>query len=377
MTTAFPQNPELIYLNHASVGPWPLCTYEAVEKFAKENIERGAQHYPQWLKVEQNLRVLLSKLVNAESTDSIALLKNTSEALSVIAYGLDWQAGDNIVLAADEFPSNRIVWESLQSQGVEVRRVKFDGFNHAEDQLIAATDRNTRLLTSSSVQYASGLRMNLEKLGAHCAQSNILFSVDAIQSLGAFPFDAQAIQADFVVADGHKWMLGPEGLALFYCHPKHLEKLKLYQYGWHMVEHAGDYDRDDWQTARTAKRFECGSPNMLGIHALQASLDLLLNTGIETVAQRISGHVEQLAEQLQAINGVSVISPLDAEKRAGIVTFKLQQHDNAALQQYLMNNSVVCAYRGGGIRFSPHFYHQTEQLERAINVLKTKLAAVD
>src|SRR5688572_8022212 len=222
----FPVSENLIYLNHAGVAPLPRCARDAAVSFADENMRTGAVNYPQWMQTELELKQKLCTLLNAESSDSIALLKNTSEVLSVIAYGLNWKSGDNIVLANDEFPSNRIVWQSLARHGVEVRSVQLS-MDDPEAALLAAVDRNTRLLTSSSVQYASGLRMDLQRLGEACKQRGILFCVDAIQSLGAIPFDAQAVHADFVAADGHKWMLGAEGLAVFYCDPRYLERLKL------------------------------------------------------------------------------------------------------------------------------------------------------
>ena len=182
---------------------------------------------------------MLAQLIHAPRADDIALLKNTSEALSVVAHGLAWQAGDNVVISDQEFTSNRIVWESLKSQGVEIRRVKLD-FNQPEQLLIEQMDDRTRLLSISAVQYASGLRMDLHTLGQACKPKNIIFVVDAIQQIGGFQLDCQAIEADFVVSDGHKWMLGPEGLALVNCREQLLTRLKLNQYGWHMVEDLSD-----------------------------------------------------------------------------------------------------------------------------------------
>lgn len=207
----FPQEPGLIYLNHAAVAPWPARTAEAVRRFAEENLRVGALHYPRWLETERSLRESLRALLNAASTDDIALLKNTSEALSVVAHGLDWRPGDVVITARQEFPSNRVVWESLREQGVEVRLADLAEADTPEEALIALADERTRLLSISSVQYGTGLRMNLARLGRFCREHGILFCVDAIQSLGGLRMDVQAIQADFVMADGHKWMLGPEG----------------------------------------------------------------------------------------------------------------------------------------------------------------------
>jgi cysteine desulfurase/selenocysteine lyase len=371
--TQFPHAANLIYLNHAAVAPWPQCAHDALLRFADENVTVGALHYPRWLQTERELRAMLCRLINAESADCIALLKNTSEALSVIAYGLDWKPGDNIVLSSHEFPSNRVVWESLQRYGVETRVVEFPDYTDPESVLLSAVDRNTRLLTSSSVHYASGLRMNLERLGEACKRRDILFCVDAIQSLGALPFDAQAVHADFVAADGHKWLLGAEGLAVFYCAPRHMERLKLHQFGWHMLQQAGDYSRSDWQPAKTAQRFECGSPNMPGIHILHASIGLLLDCGMDSVSRNIINNVSYLIDKFKDIQRTKIISPLPAERRSGILTVHAENCDVAALHQYLLAHNVVCAQRGGGIRLSPHFYNHESQLQQAVTIFQEGL----
>ena len=190
----------------------------AVIKFTEQNTCYGLHFYPDWLNKEAELRTQLQTLLNVPSADHIALAKNTSEALSFVAYGLKWQAGDNIVSSNEEFPSNRLPWQSLANQGVEFRQADLHSANAPEDALFALVGSNTRLLTISSIQFASGLRMDLERIGEFCKQRGILFCIDAIQSLGAVQFDVQAYQADFVMADGHKWMFGPESLGVFLHH---------------------------------------------------------------------------------------------------------------------------------------------------------------
>jgi selenocysteine lyase/cysteine desulfurase len=366
----FPLAEELIYLNHAAVAPWPKRTAEAVKAFARENLHRGAQHYPQWLRVEHELREALAWLINAPSAQDIALLKNTSEALSLVAYGLDWVAGDNMVSIAQEFPSNRIVWESLADKGVELRLLDLAQTADPEQALFDLCDEKTRLVSVSSVQYASGMRADIEKIGAFCRKNRILFCVDAIQGLGALPFDVQACQADFVMADGHKWMLGPEGLALFYCRAEVRERLTLQQFGWHMVDQPGNYDRTAWVPSPTATRFECGSPNMLGIYALNASLSLLREVGMETIQARIMANTGLLMDRLPRIEGCTLLSPSDEFRRSGIVTFNIEGIDPGALHTHLMAKGVICAQRGGGIRFSPHFYIEPGQIEAAVGIVE-------
>ena len=364
----FKLNEGLIYLNHAAVSPWPLRTAKAVQSFAEENLTLGSLNYPQWLNVESSLRRQARELLNARSADEIALLKNTSEALSVVAYGLDWQAGDNIVSTDQEFPSNRIVWQSLSSKGVELREANLSAHNSPEDALFKLTDSNTKLISVSSVQYLTGLRMDLNKIGEFCNEREILFCVDAIQSLGALEFNVQNCGAHFVMADGHKWMLGPEGLAIFYCDSQVRDRLSLKQYGWHMVEHAGDFDRKDWKIATSASRFECGSPNMLGIHALDASLSLLLEAEINIVEQEVLKRSNYLIDMINGDNRFELLTTSEPGRYAGIVTFKRKNIDNELLYKYLMSNNVICAYRSGAVRFSPHFYTPLDHLEKAVGM---------
>ncbi len=364
----FPHLEQMIHLNHAAVAPWPAATRDAVKRFADENADLGSTHYPTWLKLEQQLRRQLAELINAPSAADIALVKNTSEALSFVAYGLEWQVGHNIVSSDQEFPSNRIVWESLGQFGVEFREADLSSGTNPEEALFARVDRNTRMITISSIQYASGLRMDLECIGRFCRENGILFCVDAIQSIGAVQFDAQAIKADFVMADGHKWMLGPEGLGLFYCRPEIRDQLRLTQYGWHMVDPLGNYSYKDWTVAKTARRFECGSPNMVAIHALQASIQLLLETGMERVEERLLDNTRYLCERLEAMHGVELLTNTDVKRYGGIVTFTAGDKDEAVFEA-LQQRNVLCALRGGGIRFSPHFYTPKGQLDEALGVV--------
>jgi len=363
----FPLENGLIYLNHAAVAPWPARTREAIRQFAGENVTAGALHYPRWLQKEAELRGQIQRLLNAPSSDDIALVKNTSEALSVVAAGLDWQAGQNIVTTAEEFPSNRIPWQALAAQGVKLREV--DIRSHApERDLLAACDSNTRLLTVSSVQYGSGIRLDLQILGQYCHDNGILFCIDAIQSLGAIAMNVQKYYADFVMADAHKWLLGPEGIALFYSKPEARDRLRLHQYGWHMVEQI-DFSSREWHIARSARRFECGSPNMLGIHAMSASLSLLEQIGYREIEQVVLRNSAYLIERLEQIKGIQLLTPTPENRHAGIINFTVADRDMQVIQNNLLKHKVLCVYRGGGLRFSPHFHVTETQLEKAIEVL--------
>ena len=368
----FPLKDDIIYLNHAAVAPWPTRTAAAVRRFAEENVSTGAMNYPVWVKKENELRRQLQILINAPSPDNIALLKNTSEALSVVACGIDWQSGDNVVSTDQEFPSNRIVWQAQKKYGVEFREVNINTAD-PEQILISACDKHTRFLSVSSVQFGSGYKLNLARLGEFCRTHNILFCVDAIQSIGAHVLDVQKIQADFVMADAHKWMLCPEGIALFYCNEQSREQLTLQQYGWHMVEDYTNYDAKDWTMAASARRFECGSPNMLGIHALSASLSLIEEVGMEIIEHKIRQNVAYLMENLELNPRIRLLTPRDAARHAGIVTFIIDGVDMAQLHRRLQENYIICAHRMGGIRFSPHFYTGQEKIHKALDILNISI----
>ena len=375
MKSYFQLDDNIVHLNHAAVAPWPVVTRDAVISFANENVSIGSQRYNCWLKTEQQLKQRLARLINARSSDEIALLKNTSEGLSLIAQGLGFNAGDNIVIPAEEFPSNKVVWQALETQGVDIRLVPVQDIEEPELALINAMDEHTRLLSCSSVQFARGLVLDLNIIGKACKQSDVLFCVDAIQSLGAIVFDVQACFADFVVADGHKWMCGPEGTALFYCRKEVQDQLQLTQFGWHMLKDAFDFSAQnnslplEKKIATGAQRFESGSPNMMGITALNASLGMLLEIGMKQVQSGVIENADYLLNQLASLSNINIISPTAAGRYAGIVTFQKLNVDNLKLYQHLQDNNVICAYRGDGIRFSPHFHTETKVMDKALKLV--------
>lgn len=364
----FPVTESLVHLNHAAVAPWPTRTAEAVMRFAEENNRIGSKNFLTWLETEKHLRELAKQLVGAAHSNDIALLKNTSEGLSMVAHGFPWQPGDNVVISDEEFPSNRVVWESLAEKGVEVRQVALPCPGDLEQTLIDATDSSTRMLSISSVQYASGLKTDLLRLGHLCKQRKIAFCVDAIQGLGVLPHDVQTMNIDFLVADGHKWLLSPEGLGIFYCAPEWRERLGLHEFGWRMLEEPFNFNKTDWRPASSAQRFECGTQNSMGIAAMEKSLSLLLEIGIETIWSRVKERTEFLFEQIKAHKELQLISCNAEGRYAGITVFKHNDLTDQQLYDKLSSNNILCAMRGGGVRFSPHFYISFESLRQAIEI---------
>ncbi len=298
------------------------------------------------------------------------MLKNTTEGISLVAWGLDWQAGDNIVLPLGEFPSNRLPWLAQSVHGVEIHEVDIRTAENAENALLEAMDSRTRLLSVSAVQWHDGFRLDLEKLGKACRSRGVLFFVDAIQQLGALSVDVEACHIDFLAADAHKWLLGPEGIAVFYCRESARPRLRLVQQGWHMVDNPWDFQRGEWQPSTSAKRFEAGSPNSVGQAALHASLNLLLKTGMEQVSGQILQNTEFLIKALSLVPGVQIASRTEPERRSGIVSFTHENIPSKTLNTRLAESGVTCAVRGNSIRLSPHFYQDETDLAEFIQILE-------
>ncbi|MBY6203309.1 aminotransferase class V-fold PLP-dependent enzyme [Halomonas denitrificans] len=368
----FPVLEREVWLNHAAISPWPAAVIRAMRAFVDDNAAHGPMHYDRWLATERRLRERAARLLEAESADDVALVKNTSEGLSLIAAGLDWRPGDRMLFLAGEFPSNRLPWVQLLPDHVDVVEVPFAS-SDPEAALLDALDERTRLVAVSSVRYDSGIRLDLDRLGRACRRAGALLAVDAIQQLGALPLAVRDLPVDFVVAGSHKWLLAPEGLALFWSAPDARDRLRPVQTGWRMWPDMFDFDRDDTSIPRHARRFEPGTLNTAGIHGLDAALGLLLSTPAAERGARLLAATRRLIDGLAALPGIDVLTPGDDRRRAGIVTFRCTGRDPRRVLAALRAGSVVAAPRSGGLRLSPHWYTPTDQIDRALDVIESAL----
>ena len=368
----FPVLEREVWLNHAAISPWPAAVVQAMRAFVHDNAAHGPLHYDRWLATERRLRERAARLLDAERTDDVALIKNTSEGLSLIASGLDWRPGDRMLCVADEFPSNHLPWIHLVPDHVDVVEVPFST-SDPESLLIDALDDRTRLVAVSSVRYDSGVRLDLDRLGRACHEAGALLAVDAIQQLGALPLSVRDLPVDFVVAGSHKWLLAPEGLALFWSAPAARDRLRPVQAGWRMWPDMFEFDRDDTAIPRHARRFEPGTLNSAGIHGLDAALGLLLDTPANERGARLLAATRRLIDGLDTLPGAELVTPSDDRRRAGIVTFRCTDRDPRRVLAALRADSVVAAPRAGGLRLSPHWYTPMEQIDRALDVLERAL----
>ncbi|OHB66648.1 MAG: hypothetical protein A2V70_13335, partial [Planctomycetes bacterium RBG_13_63_9] len=324
--------------------------------------------YPEWAGKIDELRTLAAAMIGAE-TDEIALLRNTTEGINLVAEGLPWRPGDNVVTRADEFPSNQYPWMNLADRGVETRRVPIDGGVLDWDRLAAACDDRTRIVTISWVAYANGWRHDLDRLAQIVHDCGALLFLDAIQGLGVFPLDVRQTPIDFLAADGHKWLLGPEGAAIFFARREHLDLLRPLGIGWNSVVGAHDFHRIELVLKDSAERYEGGSPNTAGLLALRASLELLGQFPQEAIAQRVLEISDLACRRLQEIGGAIESDRREAHK-SGIVTFALPGRDPETMRQKCLQDGVVLSCRAGRLRISPHAYNDASDVDRLIEALR-------
>jgi len=363
----FPVTRKWIYMNHAGVSPISQPVYRAMNGLLRNVASNGMADSDTWDEVYSRTRRLAARLIGARSSE-MAFVKNTTEGILFVANGLRWRRGDNVVIADREFPANVYPWLNLAAQGVETRRVAEVDGRIPQDALFEAVDARTRVLSISSVAFASGFRHDLAAIGAFCKARGVLFFVDAIQSLGALRMNAVEAGVDFLSADAHKWLLGPEGAGIFYCSRRAMKHLRIVSLGWTSVMNPRDYLSYDPTPLPDARRFESGTLNTVGIYGLKACFELIHRTGMDDIEARVLMLTDQLASGLKE-KGYEVISSRRPAEKSGIVTFRHARIAPEDLYQKLCAAGVLGAVRGGGLRLSPHLYNTEEEVDRVLDIL--------
>jgi cysteine desulfurase / selenocysteine lyase len=359
----FPVTENLIYLNHAAVAPLCRRASDAMKQLAEDACSFGSLHYDEWLDAYESLRRAAAKLLNA-SAGEIAIVKNTSEGISTVALGLDWKPGDRIVAFEEEFPANYYPWLRLEQQGLQVIRLSI----YDPLEKIAAAVQGARLLAVSFVNYLSGYRVNLNALGQLCREAGCFFFVDAIQGLGALPLDVQESRIDALAADGHKWMLGPEGNGILFVRREWLDRIQPVEFGWTNPAGYADYSSRDMTLRPDAGRYECGTLNTIGCFGLLAAIEFLLEIGVDQVSQTVLALADQLATGLGA-KGYELMALRSAATASGIVSFRHPHIDCRTIVSELKKNKVIAAPRQDWVRMSPHFYITSEEIEQVLDLL--------
>jgi selenocysteine lyase/cysteine desulfurase len=369
LRSLFPITNRAIYLNHAAVSPLPTPTVEAIESQLKDVRDNGSINFRSWIAVKERARSLLAELLGARP-EQVAFMRNTSDSLSTVANGLEWRTGQNVVTFRREFPANIYPWLRLRDIfGVEVRMCEERDGRVDMEELETLVDENTRVIAISHVQYASGFRANLERLGRIARKRDALLVVDVIQSLGVLPLDVDAELVDVAAGASHKWLLGPEGVGYLYLSDRARERLQPTLVGWTSVPNPEDYNNFDqeWNTGTLA--WETGTAPTALIHGLNASLELLKANGTETIAAYLETLTDYFCENLRSRN-YRVISTRELGQKSQVVCI---QHRGGAsamkLYSQLKSNNIITAPRTDRLRIAPHFYNSFDEIDRLVSAL--------
>ncbi len=363
----FPITRNYNFQNHAGIAPISRRSADAARQYL-QHAEQNAYVRGGFYKHADRVRAKAAQLIGAHP-DEVTFCRNTSEGLSMVANGLSWQSGDNIVITNAEFAANVYPWQALRPHGVEVRMVFEEDGRIPIERLIEAIDNRTRLVAISSVQYASGFRTDLATLGEYCQSKGVLLCVDAIQSLGVFPIDVKAMNIDFLASDGHKWLCAPEGAGIFYVRRELQGHLRPTIIGWMSMKDPTGFDKYLFEFADSANRYDSGSYNLAGVYALGGAIDLILEIGVEQISKRLLYLTDRLTAGVRD-KGYRVVSSRAAGEASGIVAFFSDIHQPDEIQRHLqMEHRIVIAVRRGRLRSSPHVYNTEQEIDQLIEVL--------
>jgi selenocysteine lyase/cysteine desulfurase len=359
----FPVRKNLVYLNHAAVSPLSTPCADAMKHLADDCLRFGSLHYDQWLAAYDGLRKSAARLVNSDPSE-IALMKNTSEGIATVAMGLDWRSGDRIVAFREEFPANFFPWKRLEQKGIAVTWLSVNDSLERIDEAC----RGARLLSISFVQFLSGYRAPIQAIGEICHRNRCIYMVDAIQGLGAFPIDVRACRIDALAADGHKWMMGPEGCAILYISQDLQDHVEPVEFGWTNVAKYSDYASRDMALRQDAGRFEPGTLNTIGCFGLLAAINFLLEIGVGEISPVVQNLGDRIAAGVEA-KGYEVLGSRTPANGAGIVSFRKPGFEDRQIVARLRAAGIAAAPRAGWVRTSPHFYISPADIDRMLEVI--------
>lgn len=358
---------DIIYFNHASSGPISSLVTNRLTELLKEKSENKIDDYISFLKVVEDTKELIAEMINC-NTDRLAFVDNTSNGLNILAQSIDWEKGDRILLNDIEFPANVYPFLNLKRFGVEVDFVKSKNGIVTAEQVIQSITPQTKLISISFVQFLSGYKVDLEKIGNHCRANNIIFCVDGIQGIGAMQIDVTKCKIDFLACGTQKWLLGLQGLAFIYIDEEFQKKMIPANVGWLSVENAWnllDYKMD---LKTSANVFQVGTLNAFGIYAFNTSLKLFRDFGFDNIEIEVLSNTRYLIDKLKSIEFDCVLSKCSDAELAGIVTIKPKNPETVF--EELTNKKIICSLREGFIRFAPHFYNTHHEIDKVVDELQ-------
>lgn len=365
----FPAVQDQLYLNHAASSPFSLRVEEALNGYLIRRVRGDLDDFKRDLRETADLRSALATLIGS-SSDRIALTSNTTHGLNIVASGIHWEKGDQILLSDMEFPANVYPFLNTRRFGTEVIHIPSRDGRITPDDLEARLTGRTRLFSVSYVQYLNGYRADLKALGEFCRSNDILFIVDAIQGLGALPLDVSRIPCDAVACGGHKWLMSPKGTGFLYISEDLQDQLEIANLGWMSVRKPFEFHNFEQETDPTAQRYEPATPNQLGIYGMHAAINLLQEVGLDTIRDHLLDLTGYLRDRLSAM-GYEILTTFPDRERAGILLFSRgEARGNHRIFKALSEQGVTISFREGSLRVAPHFYNNRNDMDRFLTALE-------
>ncbi|MEX2456613.1 MAG: aminotransferase class V-fold PLP-dependent enzyme [Balneolaceae bacterium] len=366
----FPHTQNGIYLNHAAISPLSLSVKQALNSFIDERHLSPIENLENSMELTEETRELISTYINAGSPDQITFMGNTSDAINAVAGGFNWQPGDEVILNTMEFPTNVQPFRILESKGVKIRYVPHQNHQISVESIAEFITPKTKMISISAVQFLGGFKADLKAIGSLCKKHDLYFVVDGIQALGATQIDVQEANIDALAVGSHKWMMAPMGLGILYLSKKLSSKLNPIKTGWLSVEEPWDLFNYNQKWLPVNQHLEIGTPNMLGIVGLNASLKTMVDVGADLITRQICYLTDYIYSRLSEKDTITLLTSADKKNRLGIVTFSVDQNvDYDTVVNELKKQGITISSREGFFRFSPHYYNTTEEIDSAIEAI--------
>ncbi len=365
----FPAANQYTYLNSAAVSPMPITAIEAIDSQLADVAAHGSAHYQDWVDTKDRARGLIAEMLKVRS-EQVAFLRNTSDGFASIANGLKWQPGDNIVSFAGEFPANFYAWRRIRDEfGVELRLCRETDGRVDVEEMLSMIDLNTKVVAISAVQYASGYRADLKRIGLAARAVDALFCVDIIQGFGAMPFELPDQYVDAACGSSHKWLCSPEGCGIIYLSDRARERIKPTFVGWISVETPWNFADRDQPFKSTALAWESGTGCSSLFYGLEQSLKLLHEAGIENIENHLAGLTDRLCDGL-AGKDYEIVSSRAPGERSAIVCVRSTNgaHPNQIAAE-LESKKIIVSPRGDRLRIAPHFYNNESDIDTLVEAL--------
>ncbi len=356
----FPITKRYLYFDASSISPYCTPVIGALRRFDEQRRDRGSLYWDEWIEGVKDCRTRLARLMNAKSSE-VALVKNTSEGVNLVALLMNWKPGDNVVVTDVDFPANVYPFLNQRKKGVEVRFIKGEG-GITPEQVKEAVDERTKLVSLSHVIYKSGYRLDLAEIGKLCREKGAYLHVDATQSLGALRVDVKRMNVDFLSAAGYKWLLSPLGSGVFYIREELLGE-ETPVLGWRSVKEPEAFDSEKYELADSARRFELGNYDISAFLGMRAALEILAKVGKSRVEKRVLELSEMLIDGLKDA-GMKVLSDFEEENRSGIVCVK-----SLAKEKDILMNRIAATVREY-TRFSGHIYNDESDIDRLVTTMR-------